>query len=179
MSILGQINRVKHAFDRKTLITIINTLVFSKMFYCSSVWSNTAEKNLKKLQTVQNFAARIVTGTRKYEHITPVLKDLKWLPVKLQLYYRDAILAYKCMNGHAPPYLSSQFIKRCDVSKRPTRSSQLLNIPLFKTASGQRSFYYRTVSLWNSLETSLKLSDSVHIFKKKMKTQLLNQFILS
>ena len=180
MSILGQINRVKHAFDRKTLITIINSLVFSKMFYCSSVWSNTAEKNLKKLQTVQNFAARrIVTGTRKFDHITPVLKDLKWLPVKLQLYYRDAILAYKCMNGHAPSYLSSQLIKRWDVSKRSTRSSQLLNIPLYKTASGQRSFYYHTVSLWNSLDTSLKLSDSVHIFKKNMKTQLLNQFILS
>ena len=140
MSILGQINRVKHAFDRKTLITIINTLVFSKMFYCSSVWSNTAEKNLKKLQTVQNFAARIVTGSRKYEHITPVLKDLQWLPVKLQLYYRDAILAYKCMNGHAPSYLSSQFIERCDESKRPTRSSQLLNIPLFKTASAKDPF---------------------------------------
>ena len=83
------------------------------------------------------------------------------------------------MNGHAPSYLSSQFIKRWDVSKRSTRSSQLLNIPLFKTASGQRSFYYRTVSLWNSLDTSLKLSDSVRIFKKNMKTQLLNQFILS
>ena len=123
MSILGQINRVEHAFDRKTLITIINTLVFSKMFYCSSVWSNTAEKNLKKLQTVQNFAARIVTGTRKYDHITPVLKDLKWLPVKLQLYYRDAVLAYKCMNGHAPSYLSSQFSKRCDVSGLPEARS--------------------------------------------------------
>ena len=83
------------------------------------------------------------------------------------------------MNGHATSYLSSQFIKRWDVSKRSTRSSQLLNIPLFKTASGQRSFYYRTVSLWNSLDTSLKLSDCVHIFKKNMKTQLLNQFILS
>ena len=83
------------------------------------------------------------------------------------------------MNGHATSYLSSQFIKRWDVSKRSTRSSQLLNIPLFKTASGQRSFYYRTVSLWNSLDTSLKLSDCVHIFNKNMKTQLLNQFILS
>ena len=76
MSILGQINRVKHAFDRKTLITIINTLFFSKMFHCSSVWSNTAEKNLKKLQTAQNFAARIVTGTRKYSR-TPLTRTLK------------------------------------------------------------------------------------------------------
>ena len=106
-----------------------------------------------------------MTGTREYDHITPVLKYLKWLPVKLQLYYRDAILAYKCMNGHAPSYLSSQFIKRCDVSKRPTRSSQLLNIPQFKTASGQRSFYYRTpYSKFMELiiETSLKLSDSAY-----------------
>ena len=45
MSILGQINRVKHVFDRSTLIVIINTLVFTKMFCCSFVWSSTSGKN--------------------------------------------------------------------------------------------------------------------------------------
>lgn len=59
-SSLAQINRVKHVFDRSTLITIINTLVFSKLFYCSSVWSSAAATNLLKLQAVQNFAARII-----------------------------------------------------------------------------------------------------------------------
>ena len=72
MSILGQINRVKHVFDRSTLIIIIDTLVFTKMFYCSSVWSSTSGKNLYKLQIEQNFAARTVTGIRKYDHITLV-----------------------------------------------------------------------------------------------------------
>ena len=56
MSILYQINRVKHAFDRQTLITVINSLVFSKLFYFSNVWSNTSQKNIK-LQAVQNFAS--------------------------------------------------------------------------------------------------------------------------
>ena len=55
---LCQINRVKYLFDRRTLITIINSLVFSKLLYCSSVWrANTTKKNIELLQTVQNFAA--------------------------------------------------------------------------------------------------------------------------
>ena len=90
MSSLAQISRVKHVFKRDTLVTIINALVFSKLFYCSSVWSNNSGKNICKLQLVQNFAARIITGTRKFDHITPALKDLRWLPIKQHLYLRDA-----------------------------------------------------------------------------------------
>ena len=82
---LCQINRVKHLFDRSTLVTIINSLVFSKLFYCSSMWASTTKKNIARLQKVQNFAARIVTGARKYDHITPILKELHWLPVAKQL----------------------------------------------------------------------------------------------
>ena len=104
------------------------------------MWSNITISNVNKLQKVQNFAARIVSNTRKYDHITPVLKNLKWLPVKTYLWYRDAILAFKCMTGLAPNYLSSKFINRGDVSKRNTRNYHLLNIPLFKTATGQRVF---------------------------------------
>ncbi len=78
---LCQINRVKHILDKRTLPHIINALIFSRMYYCSSVWSNTAKKNITKLQAVQNFAARIVTGTRKYDHVTSVLQRLGWLPV--------------------------------------------------------------------------------------------------
>ena len=86
---LCQINRVKHLFDRSTLITITNSLVFSKLFYCSSMWASATKKNIARLQKVQNFAARIVTGTRKYDHITPILKELHWLSVAKQLVLRD------------------------------------------------------------------------------------------
>ena len=65
MSRLGQINRA--------LIIIINALVFGKLFYCSSVWSNTTQANLDKLQAVQNFACRILCGAKKFDHITPLL----------------------------------------------------------------------------------------------------------
>ena len=64
-------------FDRNTLMTIISTLEFSELFYCSSVWSNAPTIHLLKLQAVQNFAARIISNT----DVTPISKDLRWLPV--------------------------------------------------------------------------------------------------
>ena len=75
----------------------------------------------------------------------------------------------QCLTGCAPGYLSTQFIRRCDVTNRRTRSSQILNIPRFKTASGQRTFYYRAVTLWNSLSNDLKLCESVNVFKRRLK----------
>ena len=86
MYILFQINRVKHLLDRNTLLLVIHSLVLSKLFYCSSVWSNTSKENVKKMQLVQNFAARIIVGLRKFDHVTPALKELKWLNVIDQLY---------------------------------------------------------------------------------------------
>ena len=177
MSILYQINRVKHAFDRQTLITVINSLVFSKLFYCSNVWSNTSQKNINKLQTVQNFACHIVSGTRKFDHVTPILKQLRWLPVAKQLGYRSAIMDFKCIAGYAPKYLSSKFCKRLEISQRKTRNCDNLNIPFCELSTGQRSFHYRTVKLWNALETNLKNVDSLNSFKRQLKTHLLKQFL--
>ena len=118
-------------FDRSTLAKMINTLVFSKLFYCSFVWSNAADTNLLKLQAVQNFAARIICVSRKFDHVTPpLLKELYWLPIKSQLYLRDAVLyAFKYMTGSAPTYLSSKFLTHGEVSGCTTRSSQLLIYP--------------------------------------------------
>ena len=108
---------------------------------------------------------------------SPVLKELKWLPVATQLYFRSAIMAFKCLSSRVPEYLSSQFSKRGEISGRATRSSQMLNIPLFKSASGQRTFYYRTVSIWNSMDSSLKTLEKVSAFKFYLKRKLIKDFI--
>ena len=72
MASLCQINRIKHLLDSRTLENVITSLVFSKLYFCSMVWANTSKTNVRKLQKTQNFAARILTGTRKYDHITPM-----------------------------------------------------------------------------------------------------------
>ena len=93
MSKLSQISRVRFVFKKELLETIINALVFSKLYYCSSVWSSTSSCNVRKVQYVQNFAARIIGNVKKYDHISPVLRNLGWLPVKRRLYCRDGTLS--------------------------------------------------------------------------------------
>ena len=64
---------------------IINSLVFSKLYYCSSVWANTTDTNIKRLQGIQNYAARIVCKIRKYDYVSRALKSSKSIPVKSRL----------------------------------------------------------------------------------------------
>ena len=94
---LCQISRIHHLLSKEVLYIMINSIVLSKLFYCSVVWSGTYKQNIHKLQLLQNFAARILTDTRKYDHISPVLKALGWLTIEEQLRLRDVTMMYKLM----------------------------------------------------------------------------------
>ena len=132
-------------------------------------------KNVLKLQSVQNFATRIITSTRKYDHIYPILRDLNWLNVESTIKYRDGIMAFKCMNGYAPEYLCEQFILQSKIHSRNTCNRDKLAIPLCKTAAGQKSFVYRTTSIWNGLSQDLINLNNLNSFKRLYKLSLLEQ----
>ena len=150
---LCQINRVKHLFHRRTLISIINCVIFSKLLYCSSVRANTTKKNIELLQTVQNYAARMsILEQVKFDHVTPILKQLQWLPVERQLEVRDATMVFKCLNGLASSY---RFVSSLIADRKCTTETlgigTCLHRPLCRTAAGQRAFTFRSQRLWNSL----------------------------
>ena len=101
---------MKHLLDRKSLILLMNAFGFSKLFYCSTVKANTSQGKAKKLQLEQNFAARIVLGLRKDDHISKVIRSLNWLTVKDRLLLSDALILFKCPNDLVPKYLASIFV---------------------------------------------------------------------
>ena len=76
-----------------------------------------------------------------------------------------------CQKAHRLHWNNSFF----EVSRRSTINSQLLQIPFFRTAAGQRTFFYRTVNLWNSLDNSFKLCNSIDVFKTRLRTKLLKE----
>ena len=171
---LVQINRIKHFLDKETLLVLINAFVFSKLFYCSTVWSNTSKTNVSKLQRVQNFAARIILGLRKFDHISQGIKSLKWLPVKDRLYLNDAIIMYKCINKLAPDYLADKFVQRSHIHNRNTKSRNQLDIPRCRISTGQRSFVYRGTQLWNSLSYDVRTAKCPKVFKRRLINILLS-----
>ena len=136
------LSRIRHLFDQQSLSMIIYSLFFSyKLFYCSTVWSGTSKSIIHKLLLVQNFSARTLSGKRKFEHITPTLKDLNLLPVSNLLRIRDAVLMDKCMNNLAPDYLTCLFKKRSSIHQHNTRNSKNLDIPKCRTAKAQKLFF--------------------------------------
>lgn len=146
---LMQINRIKHLLDRKTLLLVVNSFVFSKLQYCSTVWRNTSNSNIDKLQRVQNFARRIILGLRKYDHISDGLRPLEWLPTREKFILNDATMMRKCVNKLLPNYLADMSKLCSQVHKRQTRSSGALDIPLCRLSTGQYSFAFRGGELWN------------------------------
>ena len=80
-----------------------------------------------------------------------------------------AVMAYKCASNLAPKYLCAKFKKRSSVHNRTTRNNEKFEIPLFRSATGQRTFAYRAVSLWNTLDEDLRNATTVKAFKKAVK----------
>ena len=142
LSTLVQINRVKNSFDKETLMPVISSMVFSKMFYCSTVWSNTSSTNIKKLLLIQNFACSIISDSRKYHHVTPLLYQLNWFSVSQKLQLRDTVMVYKCANNLAPVYLCNKLQKRTTIHDRATRHRNKLQIPFFRSAERAEQFHY-------------------------------------
>jgi len=81
--------------------------VSSRIDYCYSILAGVSGQLLQRLQSVQNAATRLVTGTRRSDRMTPILRQLHWLPVHQRIIFKTAVLVYKCLHGMAPPYLST------------------------------------------------------------------------
>ena len=113
---------------------------------------------------------------RKYSHVTPLLHEQTWLPLKELLTFRDLVLTYKCLNNFASSYLSNKFCKRSDVHGRETRQRQSLHILLFRTAAGQRTITCRAVNLWTCLDIKIKNAESLNSFKTNLRNHLLLNF---
>ena len=100
---LVQVNKVKHLLHIKSLMLLINSFVFRKLFYCSSVWGNTIKSNINKLQLAKNFAPRIVLGLKKFAHVSLGRRSLKWLNVYEKILFSDLVLVFTAQPGQAYP----------------------------------------------------------------------------
>jgi len=103
---LCQLQMVRSSLTLEDAKTLVHAFVRSRLDYCNNLLYEISDGLLTKLQTVQNAAARVVTGTRKIDHITPVLRQLHWLPVRQRITFKLAMITFKCLRGLAPCYLA-------------------------------------------------------------------------
>ena len=119
----------------------MHAFITSKLDYCNFLLYGCRKMQLKKLQYVQNTAARIITRTRKFDHITPVLSDLHWLPVSYRFVFKIILLVLKSLNSLSPSYLADRLSYQSHSRNLRSSSRQLLEQPRsFTKTYGDRAF---------------------------------------
>ena len=137
---------------------------------CSSVWGNTVESNINKLQLVQNFTARIVLGLKKLNIISEDHRSLKWLNNNEKILFNDLVLVLKCLNGPATSYLAHYLTTRSAIHSRNTRRSWRLEPSNLTVVSGAtwRGFYFHGAKWWNDLPKDLQNIKDIKVFQKRL-----------
>ena len=125
---------------------------------------------------MQNVAAKLVLQKRKYDHVTPLLVKLHWLPIHLRIEFKLLVLTFKCIHKLAPSYLSDMLHVR--EATYTTRSSHTLHLHVPRTHlkyAGDRAFSAAAPRLWNNIPVELRRIDSLSHFKTMLKTHLFSK----
>ena len=112
--------------------------------------------------------------------MTPILRDLHWLPVRRRITFKTAVLVYKCLHDMAPQYLQTYCEPTSTVATRRLRSAHCgrLTVPRTRTNYGDRSFAVQGPRVWNSLPAELRAPDiTLTTFRNKLKTFLFNVYL--
>ena len=166
-----------HLTDSAT-VSLVHSLVTSRLDYCISLLYGLPDTQLRRLQRIQTIAARIVTRSPKQNHITPVLEQLLWLPVRMRVLYKLLVLTYRALEGKGPSYcrdIIELYKPKTSVVLRS--DGRLIDLPWSNLVSyGDRAFSVAAPAEWKNLPTDLKDCTSYNLFKSKLKTYLFERY---
>ncbi len=169
---LKNIARIRCFVSSQDLEKLVHAFITSRVDYCNGLLTGLPKKTIRQLQLIQNAAARILTRTRKSEHITPVLRSLHWLPVTFRMDFKVLLLVYKSLNGLGPKYIADMLTEY--KPNRPLRSlgSSQLEIPRVHTKQGESALSYYATRSWNQLPEEIRCAKTLATFKSSLKTHL-------
>jgi len=176
---LRQIKSIQRYVSQPVLLSLVSSLVLSRLDYGSTVLTGISRQLMDRLQSVLNAAARLIYSRRKYDRATPLLKELHWLRVPERIKFRLAVLVFKCRNKMAPHYLADGLQWAADDGSRTRLLSVSYNKLVMRrsrlSTAGDRAFGVAAPRLWNSLPACVSSAKTLSTFKKHLKTQLFNQ----
>ena len=158
-AIMGGLAKLSHRLSPDVKKFLIEALVFPHIVYCLTVYGACCKTQRHRLQKVINHCARIVFCSKKYDHVTPLLKQLNWPTLDTMITERDVAMMSRIIHDpRASAALKERVVYRSDVSARDTRESVagLLQLPRVRRELGRRSFSYRAVALWNRCPAAVR-----------------------
>ena len=138
---IRNIGKISRHLDQESCVRLVHAFVTSKLDSCNGVLTGLPDKEINKLQRVQNAAASLVAGAKKQEHIKPVLQTLHWLPIRARIDFKILLITYKALNDQAPDYISEILAKYKPTRKLCSADKNLLIVPRTNSKHyGDRAF---------------------------------------
>ena len=159
---------------------LVQGLVMAHLDYANALYFGIPDIDVKRLQRVQNIAARLVLRKTNCDSITECLGELHWLPIRAQIDFKILVLVYKCLWGNVPKYLKN-LITLNPINRQGIRSERKIDrliVPFTKYKTfAARLFAVAGPTLWNCIPEDIKLSNSIEQFKSSLKTHLYNKYL--
>ena len=166
---IAVLRRIRSFVKTETLKLLYEKTIQPVMDYACSVWCHTKKSNINKLQRVQNYAARIITGNFDYTNTQSidVLRSLRWATVQERCDYFTAVLMFKATCGLTPMYMTDNIVMAAETYDRDARlsNSNDVNIPPHNSDVLKRSFIYNGSAIWNKLPDEIRMATDVSDFK--------------
>ena len=167
------ISHIRRYLTTEATERLVHALITSRLDNGNSLLFGLPSCLTAKLQKVQNTAARIITRSRKYESITPVLRQLHWLPVMKRINFKILTLTFHALRGTGPKYIRELLCHPKHPRSLRSSTQDILDIPRTRLSTyGDRAFSVCAPRLWNSLPLQLRTESSLTTFKSQLKKHL-------
>ena len=138
---LRNLSHIRKFLSRRATEQVVHSLISSRLDFCNSIFINLPDYQLKCLQRLQNSAATLVTRCKGTSHISPILKELHWLPLHARIQFKIMLLVYHSIHGTAPAYIQDLIHPYTPSRHLRSPDTNLLNIPRTYHSWGTRSFF--------------------------------------
>ena len=170
---ISAIRRIKLYVDKQTLISIYNAIVRPYFDYCCEVWDVFGVTQSKRLQKLQNRAARVILDVSNDVNHTIALHTLGWEPLSAERKKAKAKMMFKILNKMGPKSLTDLFSYKSEKTKYNLREiSQSLCLSKPRTDHMKKSFMCDGAKLWNSIPKNVRESKSLSSFCQKIATHI-------
>jgi hypothetical protein len=176
---LKNIRSIRNLLTDVAAATLIHSLVSTKLDYCNSLLYGLPKYKIKKMQRIQNVAARILTKSNNDCNIKAILKDLHWLPVEERIRFKILLLVFRALKGNSPEYLRELFtVYAPSRALRSANKGQLIVPKTRLKTYGDRALSSAGPREWNALPIYIRQIDDLLTFKAELKTFLFRQCFL-
>ncbi len=171
---LQTLSRIRRHVDKDTCAAAARALILSRLDYANSLLAGVPDNAMHKLQVVQNNAARLVTRTSRRAHITPVLRDLHWLPVRQRVRHKMMCLTFSALHSSTAPVYLADLLQRQQHTRalRSNGCTSNLVVPRTVKAVGDRAFSVFAPREWNLLPPDVRACSTYSSFRRSLKTCL-------